>query len=344
MRYLRCQASYSPCTLIDHPVLIFITILVLSAACAWYMLHRRLSVDVANTRSSHTGEIPTSGGIGIVLTSTFCLGYLVYANHSLAHLGTLAGLVLVAGISLLDDIRPLSPRRRFAFQVLAAACVLTALIYVNPGQWTWTIGLIVMVWIVGMTNTFNFMDGLDGFAASTAFVAAIFYALLGHQIGIDPAFWVGITIAAGCAGFLMFNWPPARIFMGDVGSTSLGFLFAAAAVIHVDAIPVFVVPMLLLHFIVDAAFTFFRRLVTGKRVTQAHRTHAYQLLNRCGWTHAQVTMLGIMLGIVQGIAAVAMLLLDQSVQIWIMLTFVTIYVALATLVNLHAKSIRLLDS
>ena len=165
-----------------------------------------------------------------------------------------------------------------------------------------------IVWVMAFTNIYNFMDGSDGLAAGQAIVAAAAMALFAAAVDV-PAVAVAMTLlAAGVAGFLVLTWSPARIFMGDVGSTFLGFTFAGWAVLTGgtrDAPLPFVAWVVVLSpFLFDAALTLVRRMSRGERIHEAHSQHMYQRLVRAGWSHAAVALLYISLA-----AASALLML-----------------------------------
>lgn len=208
--------------------------------------------------------------------------------------------VLIAGISWIDDVRSLRTSLRMAVHVLASAIVVwtfgpfasipvpvAGALSLGAAAWP-----VTMIWIVGLTNAYNFMDGIDGIAGSQAVVAGVAWAMIGFPG--DPAIsLLAALLAATSAGFLVHNWPPARVFMGDVGSAFLGFLFATLPLMsqlpssRAAAIGFLVV----WPFVFDTAFTFFRRLRRRERVFSAHRSHLYQRLVIAGWSHATVTLL-----------------------------------------------------
>jgi UDP-N-acetylmuramyl pentapeptide phosphotransferase/UDP-N-acetylglucosamine-1-phosphate transferase len=167
-----------------------------------------------------------------------------------------------------------------------------------------------MIWIVGLTNAYNFMDGSDGIAGAQALVAGASWACLGWLAGLPTLAGLGLLLAGGSLGFLLHNWPPARIFMGDVGSAFLGYSFAilpllalagqrslAAASPVLGLLPVW-------PFVFDASFTFLRRLRHGENVFAAHRTHLFQRLLIAGFSHRFVLLLYGSLATVGGVAAV----------------------------------------
>ncbi|HUL19618.1 MAG TPA: glycosyltransferase family 4 protein [Steroidobacteraceae bacterium] len=271
----------------------------LTAAARRFALRRGM-LDVPNARSSHQRATPRGGGIAIVITVSvmtlmLALAGMVARNFCVALLG---GGVLVAAVGFVDDRRALPASVRFAAQTLATAWALwwigglTQLQMggqvVHPG---WPGALIAALGILWTMNLFNFMDGIDGLAAAEAvFVAgagAVLAAVAGHG-AIAAVAWV---LAWASAGFLCWNWPPARIFMGDVGSSYLGYAIALLALGDVQSQPAAVWVWLILGgvFFVDATVTLVRRWLRRERVSQAHRQHAYQWLAR-RFGHRPVTI------------------------------------------------------
>ena len=244
-----------------------------------YALARDL-LDHPNERSSHVAPTPRGGGLALVgafLAGLAVLHALGTVNEMLlAALG--AGGLAVALVGFIDDHGGLSARTRLMVHFAAVAWALYWLCgmpplpvgggYVLDGP-AWTaVGAVALVWLL---NLYNFMDGIDAIAGAEAVCVALGTALLGGS----PA-WLLLAAAAG--GFLVLNWPPARIFMGDVGSGFLGF---ALGVLAVDAaaweqVPLASSAILLGVFLVDATVTLFRRWLRGERLSQAHRSHAYQ--------------------------------------------------------------------
>ncbi|MGN6112212.1 MAG: hypothetical protein ACTHOC_04265, partial [Luteimonas sp.] len=183
------------------------------------------------------------------------------------------GWLLVAGIGWLDDHRPLSPAPRLAVHAVAAALLAWAL---HAGGASPAVAVAGVVLALVLVNVWNFMDGIDGLAASQALVAAAAYALFA---GAGPVSWLGLALAAACAGFLPFNLPRARIFLGDVGSGALGYLLAVLAALCLPAggsghASLLLLP--LMAFGVDASLTLARRILRGERWWEPHVQHAYQ--------------------------------------------------------------------
>jgi Fuc2NAc and GlcNAc transferase len=276
-----------------------------------YAIRRRV-LDVPGPRSSHSVPTPRGGGIVIVLATLVSLivaAVLEPVGFSPAVLVYLAGGMLVAGVGWLDDVRSLSAGARMAAHFAAAALLLFV-----TGWWSaadlplagttplgWFALPLALVWIVGMTNAYNFMDGIDGIAGGQAVVAGTAWAAMGWVAGIPVAMWVGLAVALSSLAFLLHNWSPARIFMGDAGSGFLGFTFAALPFLMLGRtddwllrLPV-AATLVVWPFVFDAAFTLIRRLLRGEHVFQAHRSHLYQRLVLGGWSHAAVAALYIAL-------------------------------------------------
>ena len=280
----------------------------LTAALHRYALHKKL-LDIPNERSSHTIATPRGGGLAIVLT---CLaGLLVLAilngltwSVLFAFLG--AG-ILMALIGFIDDHGHIAPQWRLMAHFFAALWVLTWLgglpqiavfgEMIHPGWIGNTLGLIGLIWLV---NLYNFMDGIDGLAASEAiFVAGagLLFTFLGEQHEMQS---VAVLLIASTLGFLIWNWPPAKIFMGDVGSGFLGMvlgIYAWWSVVE-GIIPIWTWLILLGIFVVDATSTLIKRIFRGERWYEAHRSHAYQHASRRWGSHRKITMSVIIINMV----------------------------------------------
>jgi len=326
----------------------------LAAAITWFMLHRVQIMDQPNARSSHMNSTPRSGGAAIVITFLAGVGMAYWMDGSVQigqpyFAGFLAAALAVALISLFDDVTSQPYSVRLLVQGIAAASVMACGLVIDalPLPWAgmtelgWSGYVISFVWFVGLTNAYNFMDGLDGLAAGVAVIACAFLAYVAFQNGGHTVFVMSYILLAGAAGFLLFNFPPARIFMGDVGSAFLGFTFAGLAIMGARPdgahISFLVVPLLLFNFIYDTAFTFIRRLSGGERVTEAHRMHLYQLCNRLGWSHLQVSLFQYAMCVAQGMAAVWMARAPGAGRAWIFLPFVIFSMLYSTIVIHRAR-------
>ena len=252
-----------------------------------YALRRRL-VDQPGERRSHTVATPRGGGIAIVASALLAFGWMA-ATRALPGAVIamfVAGLVLVAGIGWLDDHRPLSPWLRLVVQAVAAALVAFAL--VAGGHGAGAAGLGVATTLV-LVHVWNFMDGIDGLAASQALLVALGWALLAWP---DPWALLLLALAAACLGFLPFNLAPARIFLGDVGSGSLGYLLAVGLLWLPPGAPPrwsWLAWLPLSAFLVDAALTLSLRILRGERWWTPHLQHAYQRWAARGGRHGPVT-------------------------------------------------------
>jgi glycosyltransferase WbpL len=257
-------------------------------------------LDLPNARSSHRTPTPRGGGVAIVVATTGALGMLVLLGAVSGGLVVVlgGGGVAVALVGLMDDRQRLSAGARLAVHLAAAVWALIWLGGLPPillgdhlvtfGWSGYVFGVLALVWVL---NLFNFMDGIDGIAASEATFVTWSGALLatGAASGvIAPA----MVLGAACLGFLWWNLPPARIFMGDVGSGYLGYAIAVLALTAARNGPVAVWVWLILGgvFFVDATVTLVRRLARGERVYEAHRSHAYQWLARRWAGHGRVTV------------------------------------------------------
>jgi len=292
----------------------------LAAAGAWLMARSRLLMDKPNERSTHAVPTARGGGIGIVVASLLGLVAIGFHGHPAliqepVFVGVLLGAVIAAAGGLADDIRARSYSFKLGFQVAAAAIAMAfglmiERIYIpgfGPVALGWLAPAVTFLWLVGLTNAYNFMDGIDGLAAGTAVVAAGFLAAILMLLRqIDPS-TLATTLAAASFGFLLLNLPPARVFMGDVGSQFVGFAFAAIAVLIAREDPtgtlIYVVPLLLFHFIFDTVFTAIRRWRNGENVTIAHRTHLYQRLTHAGLGHGRASLALCAVGVAQGLGA-----------------------------------------
>lgn len=327
----------------------------LSSILTAFLVRYWTIIDVPNERSSHSRPTPRGGGIAIV--SGFLAGILLI--HLIGNvtpiktryfMGFLAGSFTIAALSLYDDLRPRSFTTKISVQLIAIAVAMGAGIVVGEMRLPWIGGVeqgwwgyypLTLLWILGMTNAYNFMDGLDGLAASTAVIAGGFLCFITFQQGSLFIYLASLALSAAALGFLVFNLPPAKIFMGDVGSTFLGFVFAVMAVIAArydhSHTSMYVVPLLLFHFIFDTIFTFARRLWRREAVTQAHRTHLYQLLNRLGYSHGKVTLLYSSMAVAQGLGAIWMVSIPGEARLLIYPPFFFIYLIYGTRVLSHAK-------
>jgi len=245
-------------------------------------------IDCPNERSSHNEPTPRGGGIGIL--ATFTVASLALGIAFPLVLST----VLIASISLIGDRRDIAPKLRMPLQFLAALLLLLPFLSTHPNRMDALLLLPVLaVFTVGTANFYNFMDGINGIAAITGLVAfgQLWYAA--HALGsATPYAALAASMALSCLGFLPFNMPRARVFMGDVGSILLGFAFAGMVVLLAGDFWVFVsLAALLFPFYADELTTMVVRLKDGERLTTPHRRHLYQILaNEWGIAHWKISV------------------------------------------------------
>jgi UDP-GlcNAc:undecaprenyl-phosphate GlcNAc-1-phosphate transferase len=271
---------------------------VVSAVVVRAMINARL-MDRPNARSSHRSPTPKGGGVGIVVA--FMLGIVVLYDYAdFARIadpyfrGVILAAFLIAVVSFLDDIRDFRFVVKLAAQLVAAVAAVASglyvqvfnLPYVGAADLGWGGAVLTLGWLLFATNAMNFIDGLNGLASGTALVACLFLAGIAASQAGWFVYFASLLLAAGLAGFLPFNFPRARIFMGDVGSQFCGFVLAvlgvAAARFGRIEISFLLVPVLLFGVLFDVAFTLARRALAGDRLTEAHRGHLYQVAQRSG--------------------------------------------------------------
>jgi Fuc2NAc and GlcNAc transferase len=280
--------------------LVILVSLTLTAALRRYALSRSL-MDIPNTRSSHTIPTPRGGGLAVVFSFLLALPVLaefggLQWSVAWALLGAGAGIAL---LGFLDDHSHIAARWRLLGHFVAAAWLLFWLGGLPPVtllSWTLNLGwaghILAAVFLVWMLNLFNFMDGIDGVASIQAITTCLSGALLYWVLGEPSYTTVPMLLAAAVAGFLYWNFPPARIFMGDAGSGFLGIMLGGltiqAAIVEPELLWAWLILMGV--FVVDATFTLLRRLLRGDKVYEAHRSHAYQAASRRFGAHRPVSL------------------------------------------------------
>jgi Fuc2NAc and GlcNAc transferase len=260
-------------------------------------------LDVPNSRSSHVAATPRGGGIAVVTMALAAaiLQFGVYSENWIWLLTWLVGGGIVALTGFLDDLRGLPALVRASSHTAAATVLVFAVgslptpplpwLHIGHSSLGWILPIIAIVWSI---NLFNFMDGIDGLAATQcAFVAGAGTILCGTGNGLGEANLVPIALSGSALGFLVWNFPRARIFLGDVGSGFIGFAIAAGTLFQTGHNLGNVWAWIILNglFISDATVTILVRLLQGQRIYQAHRSHAYQRLARRWSSHRAVTLL-----------------------------------------------------
>ena len=257
----------------------------------------RRALDRPNERSLHTLPTPRLGGIGVMLAAIPIA--MAGADGGLA--AVLACAAALALVSAADDLRSLPVGVRLAAHLAAAVF---AAVELGPSG---AISVVVVLAIGWMTNLFNFMDGADGLAGGMAMIGFSAYAVAAHGAGQAALAMACAALASAAAGFLVHNFPPARVFLGDAGSIPLGFLAGALGLAGYSrgAWPAWFPLLVFSPFIVDASVTLVRRMVRGERPWRAHRDHYYQRLVLAGWSARRLAIASYLLMLAVSAAALA---------------------------------------
>ncbi|MDZ4839234.1 MAG: hypothetical protein SGJ04_04445 [Bacteroidota bacterium] len=326
----------------ETKTIVFIALTVISFLISWLgnrflisYLIKKNQLDTPNERSSHTKLTPRGGGRAIFVSIFISLSiYCLYAqNLDLFILLFISSVIAMLG--WIDDLRNsrggLGSGIRSLIQLF---CAIGVVIYFGPVLYLplpspldislgWLKYLIAIIWIIGITNIYNFLDGIDGHAGTQGFIAGLgLFIFSFNEFNSEPfnnQNITGLIIAASCLGFLMVNWHPAKIFLGDVGSTFLGFLLSSypfyiqkqndyfntiiehdfqghlntsfASFLNSHAANAFyAMAILIWFFLLDGTFTMIRRAIKREKVWKPHRSHLYQRLNIAGWKHSQIVL------------------------------------------------------
>ena len=269
-------------------------------------------LDIPNARSSHSVPTARTGGLAIILGTGVSVAATTPVDWQLGFLLLAAAAVAVLG--QIDDARGLSPGVRLIGQALAAAILVgVADLSLGPadpsiaatGAWLLA-GVATMVWIVGVTNAYNFMDGINGLAAAQAVIAAGTLAVLADRHGDVAGAGLLVAIAGAAAGFLPWNFPSGSIFMGDIGSGTIGIALAGMIVrLSTRSVSLAAAALPLAPFLLDTGATLARRIWRREDVLRAHRSHFYQRLVALGYSHGAVTAIWVLLAVVSSLAAMA---------------------------------------
>jgi UDP-N-acetylmuramyl pentapeptide phosphotransferase/UDP-N-acetylglucosamine-1-phosphate transferase len=282
------------------------------------LARRKMLMDRPNVRSLHVRPTPRGGGVGVVVPTCVALGVMGATEHIAQGAAVWIGGsgLFIAAVGMVDDVRGLPAVTRLVLQGSAAALFVAGIgawrTFAWPGLWRVDLGWmaipLTILLVAGLTNAYNFMDGVDGIAGSQGAIAGCGWIGAAYALQ-DPMLAVaGAVVAASCLGFLLFNWPPASIFMGDVGSGFLGFVLAALSVSVALRSPATATAGILFvwPFVFDTAFTLLRRLRRRENLLHAHRSHLYQRLVLTGLSHRSVTTL-------YGVLAIAGVIVGNAV-------------------------------
>jgi UDP-N-acetylmuramyl pentapeptide phosphotransferase/UDP-N-acetylglucosamine-1-phosphate transferase len=272
----------------------FVAALVVAAAltpAVTAVLRRRSVLDHPNLRSSHAVPTPRGGGIAVVVAIAAGLATSSPAGSPLTAIFVILAILSLIGV--LEDLFGIPALLRLGLQTAAAAACLPWLLDSagEHGLWRVVFGAAVLFWLVGYTNVFNFMDGINGISGAQAALTGSAFAVVGAIEDVPTIEVGGLAIAGAGLGFLPFNFPRAQVFLGDVGSYALGGGIAAIIVLGLRArLPVEAMLAPTVIYLTDTGSTLLRRLRRGETWWHAHREHTYQQLVDLGWSHSRTTI------------------------------------------------------
>ncbi len=303
---------------------------VAALAVGWLARSRatHLALDEPNARSLHATPVPRTGGIGLLLGAA--VGWAI-VGPSLPW-AYWAALVLLIAVSLLDDLRGLSATVRLLAHLLAATLAATALLPDATPLLLLAIAILAIGW---MSNLYNFMDGSDGLAGGMAVCGFLAYAVAAWMAGSSQFALLNLVIAAAAAGFLLHNFHPARIFLGDAGAVPLGFIAATFGLMGwLQHDWTWWFPLLVFSpFIIDASVTLARRLLSGTRVWEAHRDHYYQRLVQLGLGHRGTALAEYALMAACGLVALWAMTMTETAQYAVLAAVGVLYAGLIAVIE-----------
>ena len=310
----------------------YLTLAVLSYLGVW--IYRKMAlqvniVDIPNERSSHTRPVPRGGGIAVAGAWFAAIGYMYLFGDSISSslfFALLSG-AIIALTGIIDDIWSISPRMRLLAQFIASGLALYFLgglekvdlgFFSIENVWLLTpLALIAIIWFI---NLFNFLDGIDGYLGTEViFITLVTYVLFKNGYSL--------AIASVVLGFLIQNWPKAKIFMGDVGSTLLGFNIAVLALYfqNTDTCSILIWVMLSSLFWFDATLTLLRRYRNKENLMKAHRKHAYQRIVQAGFSHQKTVLISIVLNMIIFLLVLASLRYPDYIVLFLGLNILLLY-------------------
>lgn len=311
--------------------IIFAFVIAFAFTFASTPLVRRLAFKIGaidipkDKRRMHKKPTPRIGGLAIIFG--FIVATLCFAEPSRQLIGTLAGAAIIVAMGIVDDCKALDAKLKFVIQIVAALVVVFAGdikidIMTNPNVLSdnpylilpqWLSVTLTVIWIVFITNAVNFIDGLDGLAAGVSAIMSVSLVFIAIRVGEYQIAILGIALMGACFGFLPFNFNPAKIFMGDTGSTFLGFMLATLSIQGVFksyAVISFAVPLLILGLpLFDASFAMIRRMLHGQNPMTADRGHLHHRLVDMGFSQKQTVFI---LYAISGVLGITAVLLAES--------------------------------
>jgi UDP-N-acetylmuramyl pentapeptide phosphotransferase/UDP-N-acetylglucosamine-1-phosphate transferase len=330
-------------------MLIIIIVGCISLILTWLLTRNNAVIrilDQPNTRSLHTIPTPRTGGVAILIALTF--GYLLvrittnFSDYTIDFIAV--GIAILGIISLWEDAYGLSIYLRLLFHCCTAALLIIASLTIHElriGNWytslpNWLDLSFTFIFTVWLINLYNFMDGIDGLAGGMAVIGFGALATLGWYADKNDFILINGMTATATAGFLVWNFPPARIFMGDSGSTVLGFLAAAMSLWgnHVKVFDLWMAILIFSPFIVDATVTLLRRLIAKEKIWQPHRTHYYQRLVSSGLGHFSVTVSMYLLMLACAATALIASHLSPTKHLWLITLWIILYGSLIAYIEI----------
>lgn len=309
------------------------------------------AVDVPrDKRRMHKKPTPRIGGLAIIFG--FLVAICCFGRMTRELTATLVGAAIIAVMGFVDDCKNLDAKLKFAIQIIAALVVMIGgniriTVFTNPNVFSdspylvfpwWISGIATIVWIVFITNAVNFIDGLDGLAAGVSAIMSVSLVFVAIRIGEYPVAVVGLALMGACFGFLPFNFNPAKIFMGDTGSTFLGFMLATLSIQGVFksyAVISFAVPLLILGLpLFDAMFAMIRRIYHGQSPMSADRGHLHHRLIDMGFSQKQTVFI---LYAISGVLGITAVLLAEygTLRALILLICVLLFILMQGLAHKH---------
>ena len=331
------------------PIILFILLTIVSYfgvgffnKIAW----KNRILAIPNERSSHSEPIPLGGGVVIVLVVLATSAWVANEIDWKRGLIYIVSASIIAWMGWHDDIRSLPASFRLIVQSIIAIVSIWGMGYFKVvavplfgDLQLGVVGIIITIlWIVGLTNAYNFMDGIDGNASGVALIGALGWMWLSADTGKWFVFWVALAIAASSLGFLGHNWTPARVFMGDVGSTFLGYTFAVLSLVSADqgGDALLIGTLLMWIVIMDSFMTFLGRVISRENVFKGHRSFLFHRLVLGGYKHTTISLLYMLL---TGIACVLSYLWSQNDAVAPWLIFFGLP-SLWLLLSLHATRLK----
>ncbi len=330
-------------------IIVFLCLAVLSYLGVSYFIRiawKYQILDTPNERSSHYTPIPLGGGVVIVLVVLAMGAWVANEIEWKRSLIYIISAAVMAWMGWRDDVHSLPASFRLTVQSLIAMVSIWGMGYFKvvaiPMFGHVQLGLfgilITFFWIVGLTNAYNFMDGIDGMAGGVALMAALGWMWLSSDTKTWFVFWIALAIASSSLGFLGHNWSPARVFMGDVGSTFLGYTFAVLSLVSAnqggDAL--LIGTLLMWTVIMDSFVTFLGRLIKRENVFTGHRSHLFQRLVQVGYKHSTISLFYMILTGVAGLLAFLWSQGDQVAPILIFFGLPTTWI----LLSIHATRLQ----